>query len=202
MRNNKIIISVICIIMALAAILGVVIIYPKSKDGNYHDTESDPIIESTYGLDEITDSNTTSDNDETRQTLIEHEETHSPIPDLNEGNEIYLDMDVVQKLSELEASGREDEVNIILDTMLLLINEFVDKGYTKTAISQIQRFYFAYSDSMTNIDFADLCQKIENCIAKNGAVAGDFERKVGQNFGIDDTSYFEYILGVGVSNEE
>ena len=114
-----------------------------------------------------------------------------PVPELDEGNEIYLDADVIGKLSVLEESGEEDLVNAILDGEILLINHFVRKDYSAYALCQIQRFYFAFYDNLKNESFDVLARKMEQCIGNSGAEIDGFAEQVSSVFGwITGQNYF------------
>ena len=124
--NKKIVVTIICIILALASIAGVVIaIIPRNNDETIETEDIQKAEETSYESD-----TSITETERRKEELTSPPEGHTPIPDLDEGNEMYLDMDVVEKLQAMENEGKEYEVNLILDTMLLLINEFVDREYS------------------------------------------------------------------------
>ena len=188
--KKKTIISLVCIILAIASVLGSVLVLflnnrntantPNNTHSDTNDTSPDDPTTQIPGDSQIAD-------------LSSPTEGHTPIPDLNEGNEVYLDMDVVARLQEMEDAGNEDEVNLILDTMLLLINEFVDRGYSPIAISQIQRFYFTYRSYIGNVEFDTLCNKLEACVPSSGANISTFSNQVRLHFGFGENTDFSYI---------
>ena len=135
-----------------------------------------------------------------KEELTSPPEGHTPIPDLDEGNEMYLDMDVVEKLQAMENEGKEYEVNLILDTMLLLINEFVDREYSALAICQIQRFYFEFFENIGDVEFDTLCDRLAECISSNGLNANEFTKKVCDEFGFDENTDFSYVYSAEVSS--
>ena len=195
--NKKIVVTIICIILALASIAGVVIaIIPKN---NEEAVETEGSNESSADIaSDDTDNEATEDSKSSE--LTSPPEGHTPIPDLNDGNEIYLDTDVIDKLQQLEDAGMDDEVNLILDTMLLLINEFVDREYSALAICQIQRFYFEFFEEIGDIEFDTLCDKLADCISSNGLDSDEFARNACDKFGLNENTNFSYVYSAEVSS--
>lgn len=195
--NKKIVVTIICIILALASIAGVVIaIIPKN---NEEAVETEGSNESSADIaSDDTDNEATEDSKSSE--LTSPPEGHTPIPDLNDGNEIYLDTDVIDKLQQLEDAGMDDEVNLILDTMLLLINEFVDREYSALAICQIQRFYFEFFEEIGDIEFDTLCDKLTDCISSNGLDSDEFARNACDKFGLNENTNFSYVYSAEVSS--
>ena len=195
--NKKIVVTIICIILALASIAGVVIaIIPKN---NEEAVETEGSNESSADIaSDDTDKEVTEDSKSSE--LTSPPEGHTPIPDLNDGNEIYLDMDVVEKLQAMENEGKEYEVNLILDTMLLLINEFVDRDYSALAICQIQRFYFEFFENIGDVEFDTLCDRLAECISSNGLNADEFARNACDKFGLNENTNFSYVYSAEVSS--
>ena len=195
--NKKIVVTIICIILVLASIAGVVIaIIPKN---NEEAVETEGSNESSADIaSDDTDKEVTEDSKSSE--LTSPPEGHTPIPDLNDGNEIYLDTDVIDKLQQLEDAGMDDEVNLILDTMLLLINEFVDREYSALAICQIQRFYFEFFEEIGDIEFDTLCDKLADCISSNGLDSDEFARNACDKFGLNENTNFSYVYSAEVSS--
>lgn len=194
--HNRIAIIIISVILVLATIGGVVVmLIPKNTEPPV-DTEPPKDTESTIPGDSTTETPESTK----RPELTSPPESHKPIPDLKDGDEVYLDMDVVSKLQAMEDSGNGDEVNVILDTMFLLINEFVSREYSALAIAQIQRFYFSYRTGIGDIDIDILYNKIGECIAAEGADRNTFATKVQLNFGFGDNADFSYIFDTEVSS--
>lgn len=192
--NNRVAIIIISVILVLATIGGVVVmLIPKNTEPPV-DTEPPKDTEANNPGDSTTEPPESTK----RPELTSPPEGHKPIPDLDEGNEVYLDMDVVSKLQEMEDAGNNDEVNVILDTMLLLINEFVDREYSSLAVAQIQRFYFTYRTDIGDIEFDILCDKIRECVSASGVDANDFSSKVQLHFGFGTNTDFSYIYNVEV----
>ena len=189
--NKRRMISIICIVLLLAMVAGLVLTLVPWNQGiteetnSKNDEEPNETINDTDHEGRLTETNP--------PELISPEEGHTPIPDLDEGNEIYLDMDVVAKLQSMEDAGREDEVNLILDTMLLLINEFADRNYSALAIAQIQRFYFDVREEIGTMALDELCQKISDCIPASGIDRNEFSYQVQGVFGFGMDKDFGYI---------
>ena len=194
--NKKIVVTIICIILALASIEGVVIaIIPRNNDEPIETEDTQKAEGTSYE----SDTNIT-ETEEIKEELTSPPEGHTPIPDLDEGNEIYLDMDIVEKLQAMENEGKEYEVNLILDTMLLLINEFVDREYSALAICQVQRFYFEFFENIGDMEFDTLCDRLAECISSNGLNADEFTKKVCEEFGFDENTDFSYVYSAEVSS--
>lgn len=194
--HNHIAIIIISVILVLATIGGVVVmLIPKNTEPPV-DTEPPKDTETN-----ISGDSTTEPPESTKQPeLTSPPEGHKPIPDLDEGNEVYLDMDVVSKLQEMEDAGNDDEVNVILDTLLLLINEFADREYSALAVAQVQRFYFTYRNEIGEIDFNSLCDKIGGCISASGVDVNTFATKVQSQFGFGENTDFTYVFIAEVSS--
>lgn len=192
--NKKIVVTIICIILALASIAGVVIaIIPRNNDEPIETEDTQKAEETSYESD-----TSITETEGRKEELTSPPEGHTPIPDLDEGNEMYLDMDVVEKLQAMENEGKEYEVNLILDTMLLLINEFVDREYSALAICQVQRFYFEFFENIGDVEFDTLCDRLAECISSNGLNADEFTKKVCEEFGFDENTDFSYVYSAEV----
>ncbi|MBQ8818953.1 MAG: hypothetical protein IJZ83_10260 [Clostridia bacterium] len=194
--NKKIVVTIICIVLALASIAGVVIaIIPRNNDETIETEDIQKAEETSYESD-----TSITETEGRKEELTSPPEGHTPIPDLDEGNEMYLDMDVVEKLQAMENEGKEYEVNLILDTMLLLINEFVDREYSALAICQVQRFYFEFFENIGDVEFDTLCDRLAECISSNGLNANEFTKKVCDEFGFDENTDFSYVYSAEVSS--
>ena len=192
--NKKIVVTIICIVLALASIVGVVIaIIPRNNDETIETEDIQKAEETSYESD-----TSITETEGRKEELTSPPEGHTPIPDLDEGNEMYLDMDVVEKLQAMENEGKEYEVNLILDTMLLLINEFVDREYSALAICQVQRFYFEFFENIGDVEFDTLCDRLAECISSNGLNADEFTKKVCEEFGFDENTDFSYVYSAEV----
>ena len=195
--NKRIVVTIVCIVLALATVAGVVIAIIPRNNGKPIETESSQVDSVDTQYDNIEKDNF----EETKKSeLTSPPEGHTPIPDLNDGNEIYLEASVIDRLQQMEDAGKGDEVNIILDTMLPLINEFVDRDYSALAICQIQRFYFEFFEDMKDVDFDTLCDRLAECISSNGLDKNEFARKVSEQFGIDENADFGYVYSAEVSS--
>ena len=194
--NKKIVVTIICIVLVLASIAGVVIaIIPRNNDETIETEDIQKAEETSYESD-----TSITETEGRKEELTSPPEGHTPIPDLDEGNEMYLDMDVVEKLQAMENEGKEYEVNLILDTMLLLINEFVDREYSALAICQVQRFYFEFFENIGDVEFDTLCDRLAECISSNGLNADEFARNACDKFGLNENTDFSYVYSAEVSS--
>ena len=197
--KKRIIVIIICAVLVFAILAGVAIaIIPHNTKPSDNNEQTD-IVESSERTDS-SDSNTSTETDPSPAETESFHQAPVPIPDLEDGNEIYLDMEVLEKLQEIEDAGDEDKVNEIFDTMFLLINEFVDQGYSALAISQIQRFYFTCFDDLREMDFNILCEKIAKCFPVGGAVEANFSNVVTEHFGVTKASDFRFVFDAEVAS--
>ena len=187
--NKKTAISIVCVILALVSVAGIVFaVIPRNNDEPTETKDTQKAEESSFESD--TD---TAETGSKKEELTSPPEGHTPIPDLNDGNEIYLDIGVVDRLQQLEDAGMDDEVNLILDTMLLLINEFADREYSPLAIRQIQRFYIEFYKDIEVAHLDELCAQLAECISPEGLNKNDFASKVREQFGFDENIDYSYL---------
>ena len=139
---------------------------------------------------------------ETSPTVIggsveyETKEPSRPVVDLDEGNEAYLDSDVIAILTAMDAEGEEDLVNAILDGEIQLINHFVKIGYGKRAICQIQRFYYDFYDQLQDEPIAAVIENLSRCIPSEGADLEGFAERVQSVFGWGSEWSYDYVIDV------
>ena len=119
--------------------------------------------------------------------------------DFDEGNEVYLDADVIAILTEMEAEGEEDLVNAILLGEIQTINYFAKRNYTHRAICQAQRFYFDFYDAVKEMEFDAFAEKLSACIPAEGADLDGFAQKVQNAFGWGENIDFSYVIDVEVT---
>jgi hypothetical protein len=119
--------------------------------------------------------------------------------DFDEGNEVYLDADVIATLTEMEAEGEEDLVNAILLGEIQTINYFARRNYTHRAICQAQRFYFDFYDAVGEMEFEIFAEKLSGCIPSEGADLDGFAQKIQNGFGWGEDMDFSYVTEVEVS---
>lgn len=123
----------------------------------------------------------------------------TPFVDIEEGNEIYFDADVVEQLELLHELGEEDKVNGMLDWLSGFINHFAAKGYSHVAICQIQRLFLITADEMMTFDFEIACLNITRCISATGANESTFENDVFSAFEWTTPYDYSYVFEVEVN---
>ena len=180
MKSNKIVIFTIITIVAIALAVLFVTLYLTDKYGEA------PAI----SADAVTDTQNNTCAEESLDT------TPKPIPELDEGNEIYLDSDVIARLTEMELYGEEDLVNAILDGEMVLINSFVNKGYSLRAVRQAQRFYFHFYDDLKNENIESVVGKLTSCFTTEGVFEDSFSADAERLFGFAADSDYSYIFDV------
>ena len=185
MKNPKIIVAVIAVILALCVVA--LLVYWVTKEPSEEPNGTDHTV-----TEVMTEPQTAP------ATTPETEPISRPVIDLDEGNEIYLDSNVVAALTEMEAEGEEDLVNAILDGEFLLINHFAKVGYTKEAICQIQRFYYDFYDQLKAEPMEAVIEKLTSCIPAEGATLEGFADTVQTVFGWGAEYNFSYVIDVEV----
>lgn len=183
MKSPKIMFAVFAVIFALCVVA--LLVYWVTKEPSEEPNGTDPAV---------TEVMTEPQN----EPVTTPEPTSRPVIDLDEGNEIYLDSNVVATLTEMEAEGEEDLVNAILDGEFLLINHFAKVGYTKEAICQIQRFYYDFYDQLKEEPIDAVIEKLTECIPSEGATLDGFADTVQTEFGWGAEYNFSYVIDVEV----
>lgn len=178
MKSNKVVIFTIISIVAIALVALLVTLYLTDKDGEA------PAI----SADAVSDTQNNTCMEESLDT------TPKPIPELDEGNEIYLDADVIARLTEMELYGEEDLVNAILDGEMVLINSFVNKGYSLRAVRQAQRFYFHFYDDLKNESIESVVGKLTSCFTTEGVFENSFSADAKRLFGFAADTDYSYIF--------
>ena len=182
----------------IAAILIVVLIVVLDRDYSEIPT-SDSEIETTA---EPLHSEPNAESTEKSQEPTESTEPQrNPIhlEDFDKGNEIYLDMDVIATLADMEAEGEEDLVCAILEGEIKVINRFVRMGYSHRAVCQAQRFYYDFYDVVGEMAIDTFVEKLSACIPSEGAVLDGFAEKVQNAFGWGWNMDFSYVIDVEVT---
>ena len=180
MKNPKIIVAVIAVILALCVVA--LLVYWVTKEPS-----EEPNIADTTVTEAMTEPQT--------EPVTTPEPTSRPVIDLDEGNEVYLDPSVVEVLTNMETEGEEDLVNAILDGEITLINHFVKAGYTKEAICQIQRFYYDFYDQLKVEPMEAVIEKLTSCIPAEGATLDGFADTVQTVFGWGREWNYDYVIG-------
>ena len=164
-----------------------------TQDSEIETTEENPITEPIPESTEKPQEST----EPTEPTEPQRNPIH--LEDFDEGNEVYLDMDVIAILTEMEAEGEEDLVNAILLGEIQTINYFAKAGYSHRAICQAQRFYFDFYDAVKEMGFDDFAEKLSACIPSEGADLDGFAQKAQNAFGWGENMDFSYVIDVEVS---
>ena len=123
----------------------------------------------------------------------------TPFVDIEEGNEIYFDEDVVEQLGVLHEAGEEDLVNDMLDWISGFINYYASKGYTHKAICQVQRLFLITAEDMMKLDFEIACLNVSRCIPSSGANEETFENDVYKAFEWTTPYDYSYVFEAEVT---
>ena len=194
MLNNRPIIAILVVTLVAALAVGAIFLFSRDKEPDTPD------------IPDVTEPNetTTPDVELPDVTIKVEDETKpgiSPTPfvDIEEGNEIYFDEDVVEQLGVLHEAGEEDIVNDMLDWISGFINYFASKGYSHKAICQIQRLFLITADDMMKLDFEIACLNITRCISSSGANETTFENDVFKAFEWTTPYDYSYVFEVEVT---
>ena len=194
MLNNRPIIAFLVVTLIAGLVVGGIFLFSRDKDPDAPDIPN------------VTEpSETTTPNaDEPNETVKVEDETKpgiSPTPfvDIEEGNEIYFDADVVAMLELLHEEGDEELVNDMLDWISGFINYFASKGYSHTAICQVQRLFLITTEDMMKLDFEIACLNITRCIPSTGANKSTFENDVFKAFEWTTPYDYSYVFEAEVS---
>ena len=94
----------------------------------------------------------------------------------------------------MELYGEEDLVNAILDGEMVIINSFVNKGYSLRAVRQAQRFYFHFYDDLKNESIESVVGKLTSCFTTEGVFENNFSADAERQFGFAADSDYSYIF--------
>ena len=185
----------------IAAILIVVLIVVLDRDHSEIPTSDHEVEPTAEPLHSEPNTDFTEKSQEATESTESTEPQRNPIhlEDFDEGNEIYLDMDVISTLAEMEAEGEEDLVCAILEGEIKVINRFVRMGYSHRAVCQAQRFYYDFYDVVGEMAIDTFVEKLSACIPSEGAVLDGFAEKVQNAFVWGWNMDFSYVIDVEVT---
>ena len=185
----------------VAAILIVLLIVVLDRSPSEIPTSDDEIEPTAEPLHSEPNTDSTEKSQEPTESTESTEPQRNPIhlEDFDEGNEVYLDMDVIATLAEMEAEGEEDLVCAILEGEIKVINRFVRMGYSHRAVCQAQRFYYDFYDVVGEMAIDAFVEKLSACIPTEGAVIDGFAEKVQNAFGWGWNMDFSYVIDVEVT---
>ena len=185
----------------IAAILIVVLIVVLDREHSEIPTSGHEVEPTAEPLHSEPNTESTEKSPEPTESTESTEPQRNPIhlEDFDEGNEIYLDMDVISTLADMESEGEEDLVCAILEGEIKVINRFVRMGYSHRAVCQAQRFYYDFYDVVGEMDFDVFIEKLAICIPTEGAILDGFAEKVQNAFGWGENMDFSYVIDVEVT---
>ena len=213
MTKKRMIVSLVCIVLALSMLVGAVLVVVMNQPEDPNDDVEVPVIESP--------NTPTPEQGESGPTTPEEEqfESETPpaiLPDFDEGNEQLLDLNLMDHLAAIERGqpmtdekgnyqlamdgsiiyqgGDEDTINEILDVLILMVNHFANAGYSMEANQQTQRLYVEYYELFNAMSEAERYSKIGSCIPATGAVATELNALAEQALGVSRTDGFAFVL--------
>lgn len=194
MLNNRPIIAFMVVTLVAALVVGGIFFFSRDKEPDTPDIPdvTDPNETTTPDV-EIPDVSVKVE-DETKPGI-----SPTPFVDIEEGNEIYFDEDVVEQLGVLHEAGEEDLVNDMLDWISGFINYYASKGYTHKAICQVQRLFLITAEDMMKLDFEIACLNVSRCIPSSGANEETFENDVYKAFEWTTPYDYSYVFEAEVT---
>ncbi len=206
-KKKRITVCAVAVMLLLSIIVGIVVaLIPQSEQSIPETSESIKGTDTSTETEKDTQDPESEDNGAANEETVNRDDyvfddgretaVATPIITFDEGNEIYMDMDVAARLEAMEKTEGDKRVNKILDTIIQLINKFAAQGYSSKAIKQIQRFYFVCYEQLQSYDFDTVRSKIESLISKNGADSTDFANRAQELFGIAPSTDYSYIFEV------
>ena len=185
----------------VAALLIVVLLFLLDWDHSEIPTSDSEIETTAEPLHSEPNTESTEKSQEPTESTESTEPQRNPIhlEDFDEGNEIYLDMDVISTLADMESEGEEDLVCAILEGEIKVINRFVRMGYSHRAVCQAQRFYYDFYDVVGEMAIDAFVEKLSACMPIEGAVLDGFAGKVQNAFDWGWNMDFSYVIDVEVT---
>lgn len=193
MLNNRFIVVILILTIVIGTVIGGILFFDNHNKQDLYDD-----------MDEIEHEESTAHNVDTSDESMKIEEetnaaiTSTPFVDIEEGNEIYFDADVVEKLSLLHDEGKENLVNDMLDWISGFINHYAAKGYSYKAICQVQRLFWITAEDMMKQDFEITCLNITRCIPSSGANKSTFEYDMHKVFEWSAAYDYSYVFELEV----
>ena len=212
MTKKRMIVSLVCIVLALPMLVGAVLVVVMNRPEEPNGDVVGPVIESP-------NMPTPEQGGSVPPVPEEQPESETPpvvLPDFDEGNELLLDMNLIDHLAAMERGepmtdekgnyqlamdgsiiyqgGDEDTVNEILDVLILLVNHFANAGYSAEANQQAQRLYVEYYELFNAMSEEDRYSKIGSCIPATGAVATELNALAEQSLGVSRNDGFAFVL--------
>jgi len=85
------------------------------------------------------------------------------------------------------------------ENLSVIINHFADKGYTDTAILQIQRYYFHYARAFAKYQTENVLEKMERCFPADGTNPEDLTKQAKEVFGQIREDGFPFVFEAPVA---
>lgn len=213
MTKKRMIVSLVCIVLALSMLVGAVLVVVMNRPEEPNGDVVGPVIEPP--------NTPTPEQGGTVPTTPEEgqPESETPpvvMPDFNEGNEQLLDLNLMDHLAAMERGepmiddkgnyqlamdgsiiyqgGDEDTINEILDVLILMVNHFANAGYSTEANQQTQRLYVEYYELFNAMSEEERYSKIGSCIPATGAVAIELNTLAEQALGVSRSDGFAFVL--------
>ena len=198
MKNKIFIIAPII----LAAIIVVVwIALGVTKPPTPPDDETQPVETEEYYVPPIVGDTEIS---EERQPLLDEniidliENADKQIPKLDENGNIITD----ENGNIVTESVEMPDYTNVKGNIIVIVNEFADRGYSEEAIALVQRFYFRYYDRLGEYTSDELIDKLTYCFSKSDNTPSELSRKITSTFGLYREDKFAFLFEESLSSSE
>ena len=134
--------------------------------------------------------------DENIIDLIENADKQ--IPKLDENGNIITD----ENGNIVTESVEMPDYTNVKDNIIVIVNEFADRGYSEEAIALVQRFYFRYYDRLGEYTSDELIDKLTYCFSKSDNTPSELSRKITSTFGLYREDKFAFLFEESLSSSE
>ena len=134
--------------------------------------------------------------DENIIDLIENADKQ--IPKLDENGNIITD----ENGNIVTESVEMPDYTNVKDNIVVIVNEFADRGYSEEAIALVQRFYFRYYDRLGEYTSDELIDKLTYCFSKSDNTPSELSRKITSTFGLYREDEFAFLFEESLSSSE
>ena len=88
----------------------------------------------------------------------------------------------------------------VKENLMVIVNKFADRGYSKEAIALVQRFYFRYYDRFGNFTSNELIDKLTYCFSPDKNSQSELSQKISSTFGIYREDKFAFLFEDSLSS--
>lgn len=120
------------------------------------------------------------------------------IPLVDENGDIVTDEDG----NILTESVEMPDYTGVRENLIVIVNEFADRGYSEESITLVQRFYFRYYDRFGNYSSDELMDKLTTCFSPEKNAQSELSRKISSTFGLYRDDEFAFLFEESLSSAD